>query len=324
MKKQVIISAPGKLLLLGEHAVVHGKLCLVTAVSQRFKLKAKSLPSDEFMLEAPEVGVVNYRKPLSQVGKGEIPQGAKFVEMALANFLKRYPQKLGVAITTEPEFKSTFGFGSSSAATVCTLKALSELSGKSLTNKQLFDLAFKTVLDVQGVGSGFDVAAAIFGGTLLYSLGGKTIKSVPIKNLSLVVGYTGIKADTTTLVKQVNIKAKKHPQVFNAIFDQIESLVIQAHKALLKRDDQTLGELMDINQGYLEAIGAGSVKLSQLIYAARNAGAYGAKLSGAGGGDCMIAITPNSKVAAVKRSITKAGGIVVETKINAEGVKIEA
>ncbi|MBI2599848.1 mevalonate kinase [Candidatus Daviesbacteria bacterium] len=322
--RKIKVSAPGKLMLLGEHAVVYNRPSLVTAVDQRLTLKAEILENSVFELNAKDAGIEGYSKPLSELGKGDIPKGAKFVEIATLNFKKKYSLKTGVKITTSSQFSPLFGFGSSSASTVCTLKALSELFNDKLSNRQIFELAFQTVLDIQGTGSGFDVAAATYGGTLYYSkAGSKTIKPLNLKSIPLIIGYSGIKTDTVTLVKQVAEKAKKYPNVIENIYSQIGYLVDLAKKALLKEDYQTLGELMNLNQGLLASLGVEGKKLADMVYGAREAGAYGAKLSGAGIGDCMIAIASPAKVQTVKRAINKAGGKVINVKVNAPGVRIE-
>jgi mevalonate kinase len=206
---------------------------------------------------------------------------------------------------------------------VGVIKALSELFGKKLTNQELFDLSYKTVLDVQGVGSGFDLAAAIWGGTIYFVTGGKKIVPLNIKELPLIVGYTGIKADTPTLVRQVAKFYKDHRKLVGIIFDTIASLTKEARKALKKSDIKKLGELMDVNQGLLDTLGVNSKELSKLIFTAREGGAYGAKLSGAGGGDCMIALSSQSLRKKVEASIEKAEGTILRVKMNADGVKIE-
>lgn len=324
MKQKITVSAPGKLMLLGEHAVVYNRPCLVTAVNQRLTLIAQVIDKPLFQLEAPDAGVTNYSKPLFEIGQGDIPKGAKFVEIATLNFTKKHRIKQGIKIKTTSDFSPLFGFGSSSASTVCILKALSELFKVKLSNRQIFELAFKTVLDIQGTGSGFDVAAATFGGTLYYSKAGKkTIKPLNLKSLPLIIAYSGIKADTVTLVKEVATKAKRYPEIIDNIYNQIATLVNIGEKALVKNDLQTAGELMNFDEGYLAALGVGSKKLADMIYSAREAGAYGAKLSGAGLGDCMIALASNDKIQAVKEAITKTGGKIVEVKVNASGVRVE-
>lgn len=324
--RKVTVSAPGKLMLFGEHAVVYGRPCLVTTVGQRIKATVELTDDPIFQLEAPDVQITNYRKSIDQLGQGDIPKGAKFVEIALYNFYNSYKSYIksgGVKVSTSSQFSSEFGFGSSSASTVCVIKALSQLTGKKLTNRQIFDLSYKTVLDIQGKGSGFDVAAATYGGTLYFVIGGKVIKPLKIDHLPLIVGYSGIKFDTVQLINAVTEKAKKYPWLINNVYSQIGKIVELAKKAVLKGDFETLGQLMNFNEGLLSVLGVEENKLADMIYAARDAGAYGAKLSGAGVGDCMIAIAPPSKIAAVKKAITGAGGQVIDIKTNVEGVRVE-
>ena len=322
--KKITVSAPGKLMLLGEHAVVYNRPCLVTAVDQRMRATVEVLDSPDFLLEAPDVQIGKYKKSMSDLGKGDIPKGAKFVEIVVKNFVEKYQLQTGLKITTKSEFSSQFGFGSSSASTVCVVKALSELSGKKLSEKQIFSLAYKTVLDIQGKGSGFDVAAATYGGTLSFVNGGKVIEPLHLKSLPLLVGYSGVKADTVTLMNRVNEKAVHYPAVIEDIYTNIAQVVVLAKKAIVQHDWQIVGELMDINQGYLESLGVSTKKLSAMIYAARDAGAYGAKLSGAGGGDCMIALAPEAKRKVVEKAITKAEGEVIKVRTNAQGVRVES
>ncbi len=317
-------SAPGKLMLLGEHAVVYNRPCIVTAVDQRMKATAQFLNEPVFQLEAPDVGLKNYQKPIKNLGKGEIPKEAKFAETAIRLILAQGKTlDKGIKITTKSQFSALFGFGSSSASTVAIVSSLANLFGKKLSQKKLFEICYQTVLEVQGKGSGFDIAAAIYGGTTYFVTGGKTIKPLTVSGLPLVIGYTGIKADTVTLIDQVKKLSQKYPKLVENSYGQIANLVQEAKIAIAKKDWQTLGELMNFNQGYLEGLGVSSQKLSSLIYAARDAGAYGAKLSGAGGGDCMIALVSAQTKSKVAKAIARAGGKVVNVDVNAPGVKIE-
>ena len=92
----ITVSAPGKLMLFGEHAVVYNRPCLVTAVDQRMKVTAEILDTEEFYLEAPDVKVSNYKKNIKDLGQGDIPKGAKFVEIAVKNIFdyinQRHPE----------------------------------------------------------------------------------------------------------------------------------------------------------------------------------------------------------------------------------------
>lgn len=320
---KVTVSAPGKLMLLGEHAVVYNRPCLVTAVDQRMRATVEILSSADFELEAPDVNVTGYKKPLSELGVGDIPKGAQFVEIAVKNMTEKYPLSSGIRVTTASEFSSQFGFGSSSASTVCTVKAISVLLGLNLSKKEIFDIAFKTVLDIQKKGSGFDVAAAVFGGTLYFVTGGRVIEPMPIFTLPLIVGYSGVKADTVTLINKVKESFAGREIRLEEIYTGIKQLVEEAKHALLKSDWQKFGDLMNQNQTYLNELGVSIEKLDSMINASLTAGAYGAKLSGAGGGDCMITVCAKEKEEAVKAGITATGGEVINIKTNAEGARVE-
>lgn len=322
---KVVVSAPGKLMLFGEHAVVYGKPCIVTSVNQRLRLKAQKKDQPIFQLEAADVGITNYQKLISEVGKGDIPKGAKYVEVALRNFIEYYRVDTpGVSISTVSDFKPVFGFGSSSASAVCTIFALAKLFNINLSQKEIFDLSYKTVLDIAGVGSGFDLAAAIFGGTLYFVKAGKVIEPLAIGHLPIIVGYTGVKADTPTIVKDMQAKRDKDPKFIDNIFAHVGQIVIKAKEALLKKDYPILGKLMDQNQEYLEKLGVSSKILDKLIKVSRDAGAYGAKLSGAGFGDCMIALVPEDRRKQVRKAIEKVGGQVLKVETNVKGVRIES
>jgi len=321
---QLTVSAPGKLMLLGDHAVVYNRPCLVTAVNHRFEAQISKLKTPKIILNAKDVDLEKYKKNLKELGKGNIPKAAQFVEIAVRNFHKACPLKHGVSITTSSQFKASFGFGSSSAAAVCTIKGLAELSGIKLTKREIFDLGYKTVLDVQGVGSGFDVAAAVYGGTLYFVTGGEEIKSLSTKQIPLVVGYTGIKGDTATIVKDLAERSKKNPTVTNSIFDTIADLVDQGKDDLDNQDWQSFGDLMRVNHGLLSQLRVSTEKLDDLVTASLGAGAYGAKLSGAGGGDCMIALVSPETKHSVEEAIIGAGGELINIKTSAPGVQLES
>lgn len=306
-------------MLFGEHAVVYGRPCIVTTVSQRMRATIELFAKPMLVLNAPDAQITSYKKPISDLGKGEIPKGAKFVEIAVLNFFNKYDIKQGIKITTESEFSSQFGFGSSSAVTVCVMKALSVLFDLKLSEKELFDLSYKTILDVQKKGSGFDVAAAIYGGTLYFVTGGEVIKSLDVA-LPLVVGYSGVKVDTVSIINQV---AKKEQKVIENIYSEIAKIVEEAKEAMEKKDWETVGAFMNKNHALLQTLGVSTKKLDTMVAAAKKAGAYGAKLSGAGGGDCMIALVDESKKSAVEKAIQNAGGIIIHIKTNAEGVRVE-
>lgn len=318
----VTASAPGKLMLFGEHSVVYGYPCIVTAVDQRVRVSVGPNGKGEIHVKSPNVGLDEYHKKLNQLGQGEVPKSMMFVEHLIKRIYMQYKLNAGITITTDSDFSSLFGFGSSAAVAVATAMALSEYFDLKLSKHDIFEQAYGAVLDVQGVGSGFDVAASVFGGTLYYVTPGKICEQIYDGNLPMVVGYTGIKADTPTLVRQV-AELKRKEKWVDSVFRDISSLVDQA-KGLIKLGDfQNVGMLMNKNQELLATLNISSRELDRLILAAREAGASGAKLSGAGGGDCMIAIASKVKLREVVEAIEKVGGKWMNVNTGAQGVRIE-
>lgn len=318
--KKITSSAPGKLVLIGEHAVVYGYPCIVTAVSSRMKVTVEEMTTNEVIIDAPQMNKYQYKKSLSQIGIGDIPKEIRFVEIAIKNFAEKFSLHSGIKITTVSEFSSKLGFGSSSAVTVACTQALSDFFSCNLSKKDIFDLSYKTVLEIQKKGSGVDVAAAVFGGTLFFVTGGKVIENLPNFSFDLIVGYTGEKIDTVSQLEKVKKEADKHPEKIKNIYKQIEGLVLQAKKAFEENKFILFGELMNQNHVLLQNLGVSNKKLDAMVTSAVMAGAYGAKLSG-GGGDCMIAICPKEKRNTVESAIIRVGGEIIHVQPNAQGVK---
>lgn len=312
----ITVSAPGKLMLMGEHAVVYGFPSLVTAIDERLTVEVEKIAKSNVVVDAPQAS------------------DTRFVDEAVRQAQKKWDIPLGgFRIKTQSKFSGKYGFGSSASVTVTLLKALALLFQKQVNQSELFDISYKTVLAVQGVGSGFDVAAAVYGGTLYFVGGGKVIEEIharyresndqTVSEMPLIVGYTGVKADTTTLIKQVAEKRDKNPEKVERIFQGIAKLVDDAKQKMREGDWERVGKLMDFNQEYLRDLGVSSEKLEAMISAAKKAGAWGAKLSGAGGGDCIVALASSVKREAVRRAIADVEGQVIDVRANTQGVCIE-
>lgn len=286
---KVKASAPGKLMLFGEHAVVYNYPCIVTTVSSEVYVEAEE-SLGPLKIVAPQV------------------KDNRFVEKTVKLFCEKYNVDGRLLIQTTSDFSSQYGFGSSSGVTVATILALSKFYKINISKNEVFDLGYKVTRAIQGVGSGFDIAAATFGGTLYFVTGGKVIEPLLVKEIPLVIGYSGTKASTTKLVK--NLKPNFE------IFDEIKKIVEQAKVLLEKNDWKETGKLMNQNHKLLQELGISTEKLDKMCSAANESGAFGAKLSGAGGGDCMIALTPDSKRKDVESAIIKAGGEILKVKNN--------
>ncbi len=323
----VSASAPGKLMLFGEHAVLYGYPCIVTSVDLRIRVSTKITDTRRVTIRAKGL-----REPYTLTVEEfshtrSLPNEVRFVATAITKFWEHAKEKFGIEVVSESEFSESYGLGSSSAVTVATIKCLSEITNLALDLRGIFDLSYETVLDVQGgYASGFDVAAATYGGTLYYVNEGKVIDLLETDELPLVVAYSGLKASTVEYVRKVKEIFEKQPRVAEFIMKHISVLVEDAKVALAERDYSRLGMLMNLNQSDLNALGVSTYELDLLIYAARLNGAYGAKISGAGGGDCIIALVSNEKRLAVEKALEEVGvkgAKVIKVRTSAEGVRIE-
>ena len=296
-------SAPGKLLLLGDYAVVYNNPCIVTAVDKRLYVEAEIIEKEQDEIITPQV------------------KESRFVLETIAHFREKFTIRDSVRIKTQGDFSHQVGLGSSSAVTVATLEALNQLFQKNLTKKQVFEMCYSVTLSIQGVGSGFDIAAAVYGGTQYYVTGGVVIEPIHIHSLPLIVGYSGIKADTPFYIRKVAEAFKYKQKELKCIFSSITSLVKEARMGLEHYDYIKMGKCMTQNHTILQQLGVSIPKLDEMVKAANDAGAWGAKLSGAGGGDCMIALVSDEKRDQVVRAIEKVGGEVIHVGLNAKGVE---
>ena len=302
---RIRVSAPGKLMLMGEHAVVYDHPCLVTAVDKRLYVEAEIIDTNEDEIIAPQV------------------KESRFVLETIAYFKKQFKINQFVKISTNGDFSHRVGLGSSSAVTVATFKALSLVFNINLSDRQIFDLSYYVNLAIQGVGSGFDIAIATFGKTIYFVTGGKTIEPLNLKPLPLVVGYSGIKADTPFYIRKVREAFRSRQTQMDKMFEEIESLVMEGKLFLQNNDHEKMGKLMVKNHQLLQQLGVSIPKLDLMVEKSVEAGAWGAKLSGAGGGDCMIALVEDDKRRAVENAIKSVGGEIITVDNNADGVRVE-
>lgn len=298
----ITVSAPGKLMLFGEHAVVYGYPCIVTAVDKRLYVEAEIIQGNEDEIITPQV------------------KESRFVLETLAYVKKKFHINSCVRIKTRGDFSHQVGLGSSSAVTVATFEALNKLFTLNLSKKDLFEMSYHVTLLIQGVGSGFDVAVATMGGTLYYVKGGKQMQSLSLSSLPLVVGYSGIKADTPFYIRKVAEAFRKRRKEMIQYFESIATIVTKAQKYLMNNDFEHTGKLLTENHYVLQELGVSTPILDDMVKASIEAGAWGAKLSGAGGGDCMIALVDQKKRGQVKNAILETGGEVIEVEVNTTGV----
>ncbi len=299
-------SAPGKLILFGEHASSRNKPSIIFAVNRRLHvlLETKQREDNSILISSETFGIKEAKYPSEKLD---------LVSEAIKIFLtetKNKEESFDLTITSD----IPAGFGSSAAVIVSVLGALDEFYHTKLSQEEFLELGLKINYSVKGYGSGLDIASAIYGG-LIYYQKDQFVEELPFAHLDFIVGNTGVKAPSGPIVESVSEFEKSKPSKAKVIFSCVQNIVEQAKDAILNHEEEVLGELMDCNQKFLKDLGVSSEILEELIAAAKEAGAFGAKLSGAGKGDNMIAIISSHKREQIAEAINKTKGTVVENLV---------
>ncbi len=275
-------SAPGSLMLLGEYAVLHGQHALVTAIDKRIYVTLTPREDARIILDS---ALGHYETTVSKL-QGVAP--FEFVLAVLHSFKKYFQQ--GCHIKIESEFSATVGFASSAAVTVATLKVLSEWFGLSFSATQFIKRARQVIQDVQGRGSGADAAACVLGGTVFYRMQPFVAKKM-LFHYPMTVVYSGYKTPTPVVIKQVQEKFVDLSAIFIKLMASINACTLQGFEAISQQDLQKLGNIMNIQQGLMDALGVNTARMNGIIELLRQQPTLsGVKISGAGMGDCVIAL----------------------------------
>jgi len=319
-------SAPGKCILFGEHAVVYGQPALACSIGQRMTIELEV--EDTFAKWRLDGRTFNSKKhPHIDFLRKQLPPITD--------------QPLHIRI--RGSIPKASGLGSSAALSVALCGALQQIRGEAPDPMQASELAHRAEANAQGGrASPIDTATSSFGGFVVLSdkveedleyLGARTMNvdgttlqwhlhtfnaHIP-DGVALVVGNTGVHGSTSTMVKQVARLIKDNPHR-SIELETIGSIARRGIQALREGDMKAVGQAMTENHMVLRSLGVSSPALERLIRAAAPS-SLGVKLTGAGGGGCMIALTmnPEETVGAIEME----GGRAFITHFNEPGLKIE-
>jgi mevalonate kinase len=306
----------GKVILFGEHFVVHGVPGIVSAID--------STTDAEVRETGKGISINDERRTAKGYSEEKRLQQIESVERMLDAM--GIDPKTPLSIWIGGSLPGFSGLGASAASSVAIAKAIAQELSKSVSDEKINQIAYEGEKAYAGNPSGIDNTAATFGGLLWFkrNLGGgpDTIEKLTILNpVEIVIGSTGIVANTKAMVEGVSERKKKNPQKYNALFKRAEELALSGRKALQEFDLNKVGELMDENHQLLQEIQVSCEELDQLVEVARMQGAFGAKLTGGGGGGCMTALTPGNKLQEkVARAIEREGFEVLRTRIGVQKI----
>jgi len=307
---EITVSAPGKFILFGEHAVVYGEPAVALAINLRTRVRIRE--AEEFSVNG---------RPLTD------PYN-RYIRTAI----ELYYDGPAVEFWTESSIPSASGLGSSAAITTSTVGALMKKKGEFQEDK-LAKNAFEVEYEVQGKASPTDTSISTHGSgilltrepgeELLWSVRkGETvwyINHIDAPELTMVVGNTGLSSSTSRLVAMVKRYAESNTFARD-IIREIGNLTLEGIGYLKSGDKERLGECMSRNHKLLANLGVNHPALQRLVDAASRH-SYGAKLTGAGGGGSMIALTDEPEI--VAEAIRKAGGAPYIVRVSKIGVSVE-
>ncbi len=301
-------SAPGKIILFGEHAVVYGRPALAVPISQ---VRAHATIED---IEGVPTGRIQLQAPQIQLSAwlDELPPEEPLARVTrLTLRALELDQPPAFRITVHSTIPIASGLGSGAAVSVAVVRAIAAHFGRRLSPGEQSALAFEVEKLHHGKPSGIDNTVVAYERPVYFVRGAEPEPFAIPTPLSLIIADTGLATPTAEAVMGVRRRWEADKQAYEDFFDQIAALVKQARRAIESGHTDCLGPLMDRNQELLAAIGVSSPELDRLITAARAAGASGAKLSGAGLGGNVIALVNPQDAEAVTHALRSAGASLV-------------
>jgi mevalonate kinase len=333
-----VCEAPGKVYLFGEHAVVYGEPAVPAAIERRATVTAEPRDDDHVRVEAEDLSLDGFTVEYAG-GTGERPDvdvPTPLVEAAMGYVDAAVEQAreaadapdAGFDITVRSDIPLGAGLGSSAAVVVAGIDAATRALGEPLDRRELAERAYRAEFEVQdGQASRADTFCSTMGGAV--RVAGDDCEPIDAPNLPFVVGFDGGAGDTGELVAGVRELRAEHELAADTV-ESIGDLVRTGEALLAEADPESdpdpallaeLGELMDFNHGLLAALGVSARSLDAMVWAARDAGAHGAKLTGAGGGGCIVALD-ESDATETALSFTQGCEEAFRAELATEGVRV--
>jgi mevalonate kinase len=300
-------TAPGKIILFGEHAVVYGRPALAVPVSQ-VQARVVIAPNPRgapgrVALVAPDVGL---KADLTELSADQ-PLKQAVDQVCLALGVTHLP---ACTIRVTSSIPIAAGMGSGAAVSVALIRGLAAFLGHPLPDLRVAELAYEVEKLYHGTPSGIDNTVIAFGMPVFFVRGQPVQRLALPEPFTLVIGDTGIASPTAIAVGDVRRAWQSDPTHYEALFDIAGRISLAARQAIQAGRPQELGPLMDENHACLYEMGVSCPELDRLVGAARAAGALGAKLSGGGRGGNMIALAADAERAAVIAGALRASGAV--------------
>jgi mevalonate kinase len=294
--------APGKVILFGEHAVVYGQPAIAVPVTQvRAKATVETAPASQ--------GISIIAQDLEQSYSLEQAPPDDALRAIVVNTLEqmRVGTQQDLTITVSSTIPIARGLGSGAAVSTAIVRALGKHFGNRMIPQAISNLVYETEKIHHGTPSGIDNTVIAFEKPV-YFVKGKRMETFLVKRpFLLAIADTGIASPTKIAVSHVRQRWEREREKYEDIFDEIGTIAEMGRQAIEQGEIETVGQLMNENHRRLQLIGVSSPELEGLVEAARQGGALGAKLSGAGRGGNIIALVTQETRSRVDMMLRLAG-----------------
>jgi len=305
-------SAPGKVILFGEHFVVYGVKAVLCAINKRVTVTAEKIKENIISIQS-NIGNLEL-EPNKNVSEIDSPLKPFYY---LANKIIQN-KNTGIKIKVESEIPLGAGLGSSSACCVAGAAAISRLFSNT-SKEEILGLAIEAEKTIFQNTSGADCTVCTFGGIMEYDKKTGFSKIKFESNFHLVIANSNIKHSTKLIVKDVKLFKKNNEDEFSNLCKDEEKLVNDVLKLFKKNNIKGLGEKINENQMYLETIGISNEKIRKMIQIGKES-SFGAKITGAGGGGCVFALTDDTNLNETIKQFRENNYECFSVKIDLEGL----
>jgi len=281
-------SAPGKVILFGEHFVVYGVKAILCSINKRVTVTAEKISERKISINS-EIGnlILEPNKLISEINSPLKPF-YYLANKAIEN------QDGGIQIQIYSEIPLGVGLGSSSACCVASAAAIFKLFG-DISKKEILKLAIEAEKTIFENTSGADCTVCTYGGMMIYDKKQRFKKIENEPKFELVIANSNIEHSTESMVSKVKAFEMKNKIEFSKLLDQESKLIEDVLKLLKENNTKKLGEKINQNQKYLETIGISNNQLREMVQIGQKT-SFGAKITGSGGGGCIFVITDKSNL----------------------------
>ena len=307
-----IASAPGKVILFGEHFVVYGVKAILCSINKRVTVTAEKTSERKISINS-KIGKLELEpdKPISEINSPLKP----FYYLANKSIENK---DSGIRIQIDSEIPLGAGLGSSSACCVAGAAAIFKLFG-NISREEILKLAIEAERTIFENTSGADCTVCTYGGIMEYdkNKGFKKIEHEP--NFQLVIINSNMEHSTQSMVSKVKEFENKNKEEFSKLSNLESKLVEDVLKLVKENKIQEIGQKMNQNQEYLENIGISNKELTKMIKIGQES-SFGAKITGSGGGGCIFALTNESNLQNILKKFKDNNYECFSTKIDFKGL----